>query len=99
MLALRPFISRCRPTPSLDVITRGIEHDHGWRSHRCLLSFERSRAMQNPNVVPRIDGHDGGIADFPLCRHLGPPAIHLEGWQAAALCLSRKYTRNNEHHD
>ena len=55
MLAFRPFIAVAGPTPGLDVIARGIEHDHRRRGHRGVFRLKRPRTMQHPDVVLRID--------------------------------------------
>ncbi len=95
VLALRPLVARAGAAPGLDEIARRVEHHDRRRRHRGLLRLERARPVQHPDVVLRIDGDAGRIAELPLRRHLRPAGVDLEGG-SARVCAPTSATKSIE---
>ena len=72
VLAFGPFIAVARSAPGLDETACRVEHHHRRRGHRGFVRLERSRPMQKPDVILRVDGEAGRIAELPFRRHLRP---------------------------
>src|SRR5262245_17531999 len=51
VLPLRPVVTIARSTPALNVAAGGIEFQHRRRRFRLLLGRNRTRTMQDPNMV------------------------------------------------
>jgi hypothetical protein len=81
MLTLRPFKTVSRSAPRLHEIAIGVKDHHRWRSHWSLIWFERARTVQKPNIVLRVDGETGSIAQLPFGWNFRPSFIHFESRQ------------------
>jgi hypothetical protein len=89
VLAFGPFVTIARAAPGLDEVARRVEDHYRRRGQGGCVRLESPRAVQEPDMILRIDGEAGGISEFPFRRHLRPGAIHVEHWQAAHLGLLR----------
>src|SRR5215831_16928347 len=86
VLALRPVVSAPRAAPGLHEVARRIEHDDRGRSLSGLFGLERARAVQEPDIVLRVDGEARRISELELRRQLRPRRVNLEHRNAARLC-------------
>ena len=96
VLALGPLVAVARAAPGLDEIPGGIEHHDRRRSLGGVLGLQRARTVQHVDVVLRVDGDAGGVAEFPLRRHLGPGRIDREGRNGTDLLRLRARVRGDE---
>ena len=78
MLPARPLEAGSRSTPGLDEIPGRIENHDRRRRHRGLLRPKCARAMQKPDIVPRVDGEARLIPELEFRRQLWPARINLE---------------------
>src|SRR5262249_39287587 len=90
MFALGPFVTTASAAPGFDEIASRVEDHHGRRRHRRQIGLERSRTMQQPDVVLSVDRKTGGIAQLPLRWHLRPRPIDFER-RKPGLALSGLY--------
>src|SRR5215467_4362136 len=90
MIRVGPIVALARSSPTRDEITFLIELENR-RSRRAALSnlrlrrrmqltsFERSRAMNNPDVILRINRHADGLTLQPMIRQrFRPQRIDFE---------------------
>src|SRR3989442_1085477 len=87
VLAFGPFIAVTGAAPGLDIGSCCIEHDHRRRGLRFILGLERSRPVQDPDIVLGIDRGARSITEFPLRLHFGPRAIDFKRSHTTALRL------------
>src|SRR5215467_877968 len=90
MIRVGPIVALAGASPTRDEITFLVELEN--RRSRCaalsnlrfsrrvqLTCFERSRAVNNPNVILRIDGYADGLPLQPMVRQrLRPQWIDFE---------------------
>src|SRR5262245_6515345 len=93
VLALGPVVSAPRAAPGLHEVARCIEHDDRGRSLPGVFGLERARAVQEPDIVLRVDGEARRISELELRRQLRPRRVNLEHWNAARLRLRRLRSR------
>src|SRR5262249_44341970 len=82
-LALGPVVSAPRAAPGLHEVARRIEHDDRGRSPSGVFRLERARAVQEPDIVLRVDGEARRISELELRRQLRPRRVNFEHWNAA----------------
>src|SRR5262245_35785999 len=93
VLALGPVVSAPRPAPGLHEVARRIEHDDRGRSLSGVFGLERARAVQEPDIVLRVDGEARRISELELRRQIRPRRANLEHGKAARLSLRRLRSR------
>src|SRR5262249_53850994 len=89
VLALGPVISAPRPAPGLYEVAGGIEHDDRGRRLSGVFGLERTRTVEEPDIVLRVNGEARRISEPELRLQLRPRRIHLEYRHAAGLHLRR----------
>src|SRR5262249_665624 len=72
---------------------RRIEHDNRGRSLFGVFGLERARAVQEPDIVLRVDCEARRISELELRRQLRPRSVNLEHRNAARLGLRRLRSR------
>src|SRR5215831_8084554 len=93
VLALGPVVSAPRAAPGLHEVARRIKHDNRGCSFSGLFGLERARAVQEPDIVLRVDGEARRISELELRRQLRPRWVNLEYRNAARLRLRRLRSR------
>src|SRR5262249_53876748 len=93
VLALGPVVSAPRAAPGLHEVARRIKHDNRGCSFSGLFGLERARALQEPDIVLRVDGEARRISELELRRQLRPRRVNLEHRNAARLRLRRLRSR------
>ena len=96
VLALGPFEAVARAAPGLDEIAGGVEHHDRRRGLGGILGLQRARTVQHIDIVLRVDGDAGGVAELPLRRHLRPGRIDRERRDGAGLLRLRARVRGDE---
>src|SRR4029077_14263751 len=96
VLVLEPLVALSRPAPGVQHAAVGVELDDRGRGDAALRAFrlersafllvdQRSRAVDDPHMVARVDGDAGDLAEDPVVgQRLGPGSVDLEAARGLA---------------
>ena len=93
VLALGPVVSAPGAAPGPHEVARRIEHDNRGRGLSGIFWLERARAVQEPDIVLRVDGEARRISELELRRQPRPRRVNLEHRNTARLRFRRLRSR------
>ena len=78
VLTLGPVESRTVAAPAAQQLSRRVEFEDGRRGVRALVGWNRSRTVEDPDVIARIDSNRRHLAEHPVVRYRRPLRVELE---------------------
>ena len=99
VLALGPVESRTVAAPAAQQLSRRVELEDRRRGVRALLGWNRSRTMEDPDVIAGIDSNRRDLTEHPVIRDRGPLRVELERRRLERAGLLSAGGRRGRHRD